>query len=124
MTKSRPKKPPRYALMKRLCLSLPGAVEIVDRHGPWFNFGKKTFALYWTKGGKWILKLPKHQVLMLVEARPEIFTPMRSGALLWAYVDVAKLSPSELRDYVSAAWRCIVPKKTIKAYFPDDISLR
>ena len=35
--------------IKRLCLSLPGAVEIADRHGPWFNVGKKTFALFWAR---------------------------------------------------------------------------
>ena len=72
------------------------------------------------KGEKWILKLPKHQVMMLIEARPEIFTPMRTGTMLWAYVDVTKLNTDELRDYVTAAWRCIVTKKMIKEHFPDE----
>jgi hypothetical protein len=120
MTKTRLKKPPKYAAMKRLCLSLPSAVEIADRHGQWFNVGKKTFALYWSRGDKWILKLPKHQVMMLIEARPEIFTPMRAGAMLWAYVDVTKLNAGELRDYVAAAWRCVVPKKVSREFFPDE----
>jgi hypothetical protein len=124
MKKNRLKKPPKYAVIKRLCLSLPGAVEIVDRHGPWFNVGRKTFALFWAKEEKWILKLPKHQVMMLIEARPEIFTPMRSGTMLWAYVDVTKLSTDELRDYVAAAWRCIVTKKMIKEHFPDEARAR
>jgi len=112
----RAKKPPKYAYMKRIALALPGAVEVLDRHGTWFNVGTKTFALFWEKSERWIFKLPKHQVMMLIEARPKIFTPMRSGAMLWAYVDVNGLSASELRDYLTAAWRCIVPKKVAREH--------
>ena len=120
MAKPRIKKPPKYAAIKRLALSLPGAAETQDRLGSWFVVGRKTFALYWGKQERWILKLPKHQVMMLIEARPETFSPMRSGAMLWAYVNVGKLTQAELRDYVTAAWRCVVPKKVAKAYLEDN----
>jgi len=48
---------------------------------------------------------------MLLEVRPEVFKPMKSGSLLWIYVDVERLDSSELRDYVTAAWRTAAPKK-------------
>jgi hypothetical protein len=110
------KKPPKYAAVKRLALSLPGTREVVDRHGTWFNIGKKTFALHGMRGERWILRLPHHQIMMLTETRPKTFSPMRAGALLWLYVEVADLTPSELRDYVTAAWRYTAPKKLVKAH--------
>ena len=111
MAKTRIKKPPKYAVIKRLALSFPGASEQGHRHGPWFVVGKKVFALYCDKEELWIFKLPEHQVMMLVEARPEVFSPMKSGSMLWIYVDVEKLGRAELRDYLTAAWRTVAPKK-------------
>ena len=104
-------KPPRYAFLKRVALGLPGTTEIVDGHGTWFNIGTKTFALHGGKSGKWILRLPKDQVMMLIETAPDVFSPMRAGALLWAYVDVRKLDAKALRAYVTAAWRHTAPRK-------------
>lgn len=111
MPKTRIKKPPKYAALKRLALSLPGTSEQGHRHGPWFVVGKKVFALYWDKEELWILKLPSHQVMMLIEVRPEVFKPMKSGSMLWIYVDVERLDSAELRDYLTAAWRTVAPKK-------------
>jgi hypothetical protein len=105
------KKPPKYAAIRRLALALPGTHEETDRHGTWFNIGRKTFALYWAKSERWILRLPVPQVMMLIEARSETFSPMRTGSMLWAYVRVETLSTAELRDYVTAAWRYTAPKK-------------
>ena len=110
MPSARDPKPPKYAFMKKVALALPGAVEVIDRHGHWFNIGKKTFALYGMSGDRWILRLPKDQVRMLTEADPDVFSPMIAGALLWAYVDVEKLDDKALRGYVTAAWRHLAPK--------------
>lgn len=120
MAKTRIKKPPKYMAIKRLALTLPGVSEQGHRHGPWFVVGKKAFALYWDKEELWILKLPEHQVMMLVEARPEVFSPMKSGSMLWIYVDVEKLDHDELRDYLTAAWRSVVPKKVSNRLQEED----
>ena len=104
-------KPPKYAVLQRAALGLPGTREVHDRHGIWFNIGKKTFALYGAPSGRWIFRLPHDQIRMLVEAAPEIFTPMRNATMLWLYVDVDRLSDDELRGYVLAAWRHLAPKK-------------
>jgi hypothetical protein len=103
--------PPKYAFLKRVALALPGTAEIIDGHGYWFNIGKKTFALYAGKPGQWILRLPKDQVTMLIEADPKTFSPMRNATMLWAYVDVTKLDADALRGYMIAAWRYTAPKK-------------
>jgi hypothetical protein len=106
--------------MKRLALALPGAVEEAHRHGPWFNVGRKTFALFWSKSDRWILRLPEHQVMMLIEARPETFSPMHSGSMLWVYVDADALSPSELRDYLTAAWQTVAAKKIARDFLAEE----
>jgi hypothetical protein len=103
--------PPKYAFLKKVALALPGTAEIVDGHGHWFNIGKKTFALYGSKEGRWILRLPKEQVTMLIEAAPGVFSPMRNATMLWAYVDVTKLDAKTLRGYMTAAWRYTAPRK-------------
>ena len=112
---TRTKTPPKYAQIKRLALALPETREVEDRLGLWFNIGKKTFVLF-SREGRWIFRLPHHQILMLIETRPETFAPMRAGALFWMYAEVEDLSADELRDYVRAAWRYTAPKKLVRSF--------
>ena len=112
----KPAKPPREAFIRRVALSLPGTREVQDRHGTWFNIGTKTFALYWDTSEKWILRLPHDQIMMLVEAAPDTYAPMRNATMLWLYVDVTKLGPKELRACVEAAWRHLASKKLQAQY--------
>jgi hypothetical protein len=104
-----PGEPPRAALVRKVALALPGASETFYK-GPRFGVGKKAFVHGWIGEARWLFKLPHHQEMMLFETRPEIFTPMRSGAMLWCYADVRKLDESELRDLIVAAWRTVAPK--------------
>jgi hypothetical protein len=114
---SRTKKPPKDAFIRRVALSLPGASETFYK-GPRFGVGKKAFVHGWLGETLWLFKLPHHQEMMLFDTRPEIFTPMRSGAMLWCYADVAKLDAAELRDLIVAAWRTVAPKKIQAMYKP------
>lgn len=109
--RSRLKKPPKYALMQRIALGLPGVKEEGHRNGPWFNIGKRPFALYWGKSESWMLRLQPDHIMMLVAADAGIFKPMRSGSPFWIYIDVDKMDAGMLRDYVTAAWRHTAPKK-------------
>ena len=116
-TKRSPKaaKPPKDAFIRRIALSLPGASETYYK-GPRFGVGKKAFVHGWTGETLWLFKLPHHQEMMLFDTRPEIFTPMRSGLMLWCYADVRKLDAAELRDLIVAAWRTVAPKKIQAQY--------
>lgn len=97
--------------IRRAALTLPQAREIPTHHGAWFNVGKKTFVLYWAKEKRWIFKLPKPRQEFLFEVRPDTFTPYRAGAMLWSYVDIAKLDRAEAKQLVTEAWSTVVPKK-------------
>jgi hypothetical protein len=112
-------KPPKYAKIKSIALGFPGAMEIVFHGCPWFNVGKKTFALYGDKDKSWIFKLPHYQQMMLFDARPETFRPMIAGRMIWSFVRVEDLDQAEMRDLLEAAWRMVAPKKLQRSYLPD-----
>ena len=107
----RMKRPPKYELVKKIALALPDVREEGHRYGPWFNIGKRVFALYWGKSESWMLRLPPDHVMMLAAVGAGIFRPMRNGSPFWIYIDVEKMDAGMLRDYVTAAWRHTAPKK-------------
>ena len=102
--------------VRRIALALPGAVELKDHGGNWFNVGKKTFVLYGFPSARWLFKLPKPRQELLFEARPDVFQPYRAGAMLWSYVDVAELEPDEVESLVTDAWTEVAPKKVVRTH--------
>jgi len=102
--------------VRRIALALPGAVELQDHGGNWFNVGKKTFVLYGFPSARWLFKLPKPRQELLFEVRPDVFQPYRAGEMLWSYVDVDALEVDEIKSLVTDAWTTIVPKKVAKAH--------
>jgi hypothetical protein len=105
------KRPPKYELIKRIALALPEVREEGHRHGPWFNIGKRPFALYWGKSESWMIRLPPDHIMMLVAVGAGIFRPMRNGSPFWIYIDAEKMDAATLRDYLTASWRHTAPKK-------------
>ncbi|HEX2591449.1 MAG TPA: hypothetical protein VHL34_08125 [Rhizomicrobium sp.] len=109
-------KPPRLAAIRKIALSFPQAWENEWYGDPWFQVGKSSFALYSSKEGAWIFKLPQAHQMVLFESRPDTFWPMRAGRLLWSFVRVEDLDSGELRARLESAWRMIAPKKVQRAY--------
>jgi hypothetical protein len=110
--------------LKRIAGRLPGFEERRPFGDPWFNAGSKSFALFWMPEGQWVFKLPKPQQMMLFDARPEIFSPMRTGRMVWSYVDVEQLDTTELRDLLEAAWREVTPKSLQRKFYSGQPSTR
>jgi hypothetical protein len=108
-------KPPKEAFIRRIALSLPGVSETYYK-GPRFGVGKKAFLHGWTGETLWLFRLPHHQEMMLFDTRPDVFTPMRSGAMLWCYADVRQLEAGEIEDLIVAAWRNTAPKTLVLQY--------
>lgn len=95
--------------LRRASLALPGAHEVVYKGDPWFNVGKKTFALF--TGGRAILKLDRTHQEFLFEVRPDTFQKCKVATVHWSYVELAHLDDAELTELVREAWSQIVPKK-------------
>lgn len=102
---------PGLAVAREVARMLPGVHEVPYHDDPWFNVGRKSYALWSSKEGCWILKLPKPLQARLFEEEPETFVPMRAGKLLWSYVVVTRLTEDEFRDLLVAAWRTIALKR-------------
>ena len=79
------------------------------RGNPWFNVGKKTFAL--VIDGRAILKLEKPHQELLFEIRPETFQKCKVATVYWSYVEIGNLDEAELAALLLEAWVQIVPKK-------------
>lgn len=79
------------------------------RGDPWFNVGRKTFAL--EIDGRAILKLDRGHQELLFEIRPETFSKCKVATGYWSYVELDHLDEAELADLVLEAWSQIVPKK-------------
>ncbi|WP_297692841.1 MmcQ/YjbR family DNA-binding protein [Phenylobacterium sp.] len=95
--------------LRRLSLALPGAHEVTYKGEPWFNVGKKTFALH--SNGRAIMKLDRGHQELLFEVRPETFSKCKVATTHWAYVELDHLDEAELAELVREAWSQIVPKK-------------
>jgi len=105
--------------LRRLALALPDAWENTYRDDPWFQVGKKSFAL--RSNGRFIFKLEREHQHFLFEVRPQTFQPCKVGTGgVWSYVALADLDEAELADFVLEAWSGIVPKKLSKAYLDGD----
>lgn len=87
------------------------------RGNPWFNVGKKTFAL--VIDGRAILKLDRGHQELLFEIRPETFSKCPVATVYWSYVELAHLDEAELSALVLEAWSQIVPKKVSRAFFEE-----
>jgi hypothetical protein len=99
--------------LRRLALALPGAHEVTYKGDPWFNVGKKTFALHLR--GRAVLKLDRGHQELLFEVRPETFQKCPVATSYWSYVELEHLDDAELADLVREAWSTIVPKKVSRA---------
>ena len=95
--------------LRRLSLALPGAHEVTYKGDPWFNVGKKTFALH--TRGRAILKLDRGHQELLFEVRPDTFAKCPVATVYWSYVALDHLDEAELGELVLEAWSQIVPKK-------------
>lgn len=84
------------------------------RGNPWFNVGKKTFAL--GQDDRAILKLDRGHQELLFEIRPETFRKCPVATVYWSYVELSHLDEAELADLVFEAWTQIVPKKVSRPF--------
>ena len=102
--------------LRRLALALPGAHEVTYKGDPWFNVGRKTFALYLHERDRAILKLERGHQELLFEIRPETFQKCKVATNYWSYVVLADLDAAELAALVREAWSLIVPKKVSRPF--------
>jgi hypothetical protein len=106
-------------MLRRLCLSLPEAREVVAWGAPTFRV-KTIFATY-SDGSQyvpgrpstWIKALPVNQELLVQTAPDRFFVPPYVGAKGWigVFLDDPNTDWNELKGLLWDAWRMSAPKK-------------
>ena len=121
--------PPRpLTRLRKLCLSLPEAVEVEAWGEPTFRVNKKLFAMYSSPdnhhgGGRpavWCKAASGNQGLMVRAAPDRFFVPPYVGPSGWigVYLDGAVDWP-ELNELLTDSYRLIAPRR-LAALLPDE----
>jgi hypothetical protein len=103
------------AQWRKLACALPEVEEKSHFGQPDFRVRNKIFAGMNPEETQGSLKLPPEMQAMLLDAKPNVFTPApgawgRSG---WTYVNFARLEARAAPELLLEAWRLIAPKKLV-----------
>jgi hypothetical protein len=114
--------PPRRPItrLRRICLSLPDAHEVIAWNAPTFRVRNKLFAMYADAGdhhgggrhGVWLKAAPGNQQSMIAAAPTRYFVPPYVGPSGWVGVWLDR-DPDwdEVSELARDAYRLVAPKK-------------
>jgi hypothetical protein len=103
------------AQWRKLACALPEVEEKSHFEQPDFRVRNKIFAGMNPEETQGSLKLPLEMQAMLLDAKPNVFTPAPGawGRLGWTYVNFAGLDARAAPELLLEAWRLIAPKKLV-----------
>src|ERR1700680_1683071 len=101
----------QLARVRRICLSIPGAIEKISHGEPTFFTPKRVFAMFANNHhgdghvAVWIPAAPGVQA-MLIGASPEtFFRPPYVGVRGWVGIELDSIGDEELASHIVDAWR-------------------
>jgi hypothetical protein len=103
--------------VREVALSLPRTEEHLIREHIKFRVGKIVYASVSPDEATLGVGFPKEERAALVASQPDVFLMPRLSdqRFHWINARMAALSPDELRELVTDAWRMVVPKKVAAA---------
>ncbi len=99
--------------LRRIALALPEAYEQPHFDITSFRVAKKLFVTCDEQKNRATLKLDRGHQTMLFEVRPEAFSPAIWGKLVWTYVELDQVTPTDLEGLVTRAWRLVAPTRLL-----------
>src|SRR5438445_9123956 len=99
------------ALVRRLALALPEAVERSHFSRPDFRVHNKIFATLPPDGQTVVLRLAPANVDALISADPTAFWNEWRGR--WLGIRLDRVALPVLRDLIADAWRTVAPKRLV-----------
>ena len=104
-------RPPKIEDVRTLALSLPRAYEALVRDRVKFRVGRIVFLAFSHDEQIMGFGFPKEERTAIVEVDPRFVLPRPSDLRYnWLCVQLDRLSPVEMRELVTDAWRMAVPK--------------
>ncbi|MFD0938842.1 MmcQ/YjbR family DNA-binding protein [Methylobacterium trifolii] len=106
--------------VRALALMLPEAVEGAHMGHPDFRVGGRIYATLWVEEARTVLRLPPEHQAVLVEAEPDLFSPVPGawGRRGWTNLDLDACDEESLRGALLAAWRATAPATLVRAHDP------
>lgn len=106
------------AEVRAVALSLPRTSEHLIYDHIKFRVGKIVYVSISPDESTMGFGFPKEERAALVAAEPDKFAMPRLSDLRfnWVHAEMAALDPQEMREYVTDAWRMVVPKKVALAH--------
>ncbi|MBO0807947.1 MAG: MmcQ/YjbR family DNA-binding protein [Actinobacteria bacterium] len=104
--------------VRALALSLPRTEEHLIRDRVKFRVGKIVYAAISADETIMGFGFPKEERAGLIAAEPDRFLLERLSDQRFNWIDarMATLSPAEMREFVTDAWRMVVPKRLAAAH--------
>ena len=104
--------------VRAVAMSLPRTEEHLIRDRVKFRVGKIVYVAFSRDETTMGFGFPKEERAALVASEPGKFMmPLRSDERFnWIGVRLALVSPDEMREFVTDAWRMVVPKRIAAAH--------
>ncbi|MBI3884471.1 MAG: MmcQ/YjbR family DNA-binding protein [Opitutae bacterium] len=99
------------ARVRQLALALPEAEELAHHGRPDFRVRGKIFATLPPGGDRAVVKLAPADQADLVAADPRAFSLNAWSTQGWTEVHLTHVSPPQVRELLTTAWRGVAPKK-------------
>ena len=109
------------AEVREVALALPRTSEHLIHDHVKFRVGKIVYVSISPDESTMGFGFPREERAALVAAEPEKFAMPRLSdqRFHWVHARMAALSPEEMRELVTDAWRMVVPKKVASGYLAD-----
>jgi hypothetical protein len=109
------------AEVRQVAMSLPRTSEHLIHDYIKFRVGKIVYVSISPDESTMGFGFPKEERTALIAAEPGKFAMPRLSdqRFHWIHAKMAAISPEEMRELVTDAWRMVVPKKVAKAHFGD-----
>ena len=109
------------AEVREVAISLPRTSEHLIRDYIKFRVGKIVYVSISPDESTMGFGFPKEERAALIAAEPGKFAMPRLSdqRFHWVHARMAVLSPEEMRELVTDAWRMVVPKKVAAGYLAD-----
>lgn len=106
---------------RKIALTLPDTIESSHMEHPDFRVGGKIFATLMPEDGWGMVKLTPDEQEALVQAAPDVFSPVKGG---WGRQGATRVwlkaaTKAIARDGLTAAWRNRAPKQLVREFDGD-----
>ena len=106
--------------VRRICSTLPGAIEKLSHGEPTFFVNKKVFAMFANDHHNdghvaiWIPAKPGEQAALINLDPKRYFKPPYVGVRGWVGIELSEIGEEELAAHIREAWQLIGAKKSAR----------